>query len=122
MNARCRGGGKDAHLYRDKGITVCDRWRESFANFLADMGPKPSPAHSIDRVDGSKGYDPANCRWALPIVQGNNTTRNVLITDGGVTKTAAQWARERGIKRKTICQRIRHGVDPVVAITKESLR
>ena len=118
MNARCRGGGKDAHLYRDKGIAVCERWRESFANFLADMGTKPSPAHSIDRVDGSKGYDPANCRWALSIVQGNNTTRNVRVTVNGVTQTVAQWARENGLKIGTVRVRIRRGVDLVTAVTQ----
>lgn len=67
-----------AKYYRDKGITVCDRWRE-FANFLADMGERPSKGHSIERGDNSKGYEPSNCRWATKAEQARNTSRNVIV-------------------------------------------
>lgn len=58
--------------YGGRGITVCDRWRGSYALFLADMGRKPSPNHSIDRENNNGNYEPINCRWATPKQQANN--------------------------------------------------
>lgn len=84
MTARCRDPGRDNFkYYGGRGITVCDRWLRGeggitgFECFLADMGPKPSPEHSIDREDNDGNYEPSNCRWATQTEQVANS-RKVL--------------------------------------------
>lgn len=76
MRRRC-SNPKDKRWaqYGGRGISVCERWLQSYNNFLADMGRRPSTTHSIDRIDPDGNYEPTNCRWALPIVQVNNRSR-----------------------------------------------
>ena|SRR5579859_6660637 len=79
--------------YGGRGIKVCDRWLESFENFLADMGPKPSSKHSIDRFPDNDGdYGPGNTRWATRAEQSRNTSRNKRLTIGGETKLLIDWS------------------------------
>jgi hypothetical protein len=111
--------------YGGRGISVCERWRYSFENFLADMGERPSPKHSLDRRDNNGNYEPANCRWATPIEQGNNTRKVRLITYKGKTQSVSAWTRELGFPRETLRKRIATGwpidlafttaVDPALA-------
>lgn len=92
--------------YGERGIKVCQRWRESFENFLQDMGRAPSPQHSIDRVDNSKDYDPTNCKWSTRLEQANNRRSNVVINYNGERKTLKQWCLQLGIKYSDARKRI----------------
>lgn len=94
--------------YGARGITVCAEW-STFANFLADMGPRP-PGTSIDRIDNTKGYEPGNCRWATRTTQGRNTSAVRLITYRGESKCVAEWRDELGLTR-TVCARLYAGWD-----------
>ncbi len=73
MKHRCfNSNNKHYRHYGGRGITVCERWSESFINFYNDMGPKPTPLHSIDRIDVNGNYEPSNCKWSTASEQQKN--------------------------------------------------
>lgn len=107
MRSRCHNrNSQDYRHYGGRGIVVCDRWRDSFENFLADMGPRPGPMHTVDRKDNDGPYSPENCRWATKLEQMGNTRRNRNFTFGGKTQCLRRWAAELGVGYDTLYQRV----------------
>ena len=92
-----------------RGITVCDRWKNSFEDFFADMGSRPSSKHSLDRIDNDGDYQKDNCRWSTRVEQANNKRNNRLITIGCVTLNLKQWTTEMGFGEKVIFDRLKMG-------------
>jgi len=112
IKSRCTiKSNKDYKRYGALGVTVCDRWlygesgMSGFECFQADMGPKPT-GMSLDRIDGTKGYSPDNCRWATQEEQANNKRTCHYLTIDGETKTITQWSRISGIGKATIRNRV----------------
>lgn len=93
--------------YQEKGITVCDEWRESFENFFADMGERPPLAYTIDRKDNTLGYFKDNCRWATRSEQMNNSSHVHLITYQDQTHSIREWAEILGHSEKVLYWRLK---------------
>lgn len=94
--------------YGGRGITVCKAWRESFEQFLADMGPRP-PGLSIERKDNNGPYSPANCIWATRQAQGSNKRNSKFLTINGKRMPIAAACALLGIPLKVMYQRIYRG-------------
>jgi hypothetical protein len=118
MRQRCSQTTQIAYrFYGAKGIRVCDRWLNSFENFLADMGECPEGS-SIDRINSELGYEVGNCRWATRHEQNRNRKSNVFVTIEGVTKCMSDWADKFGVKRTTAIARMRRGWDSARAVSQ----
>lgn len=112
IRQRCQNPNNPSfHHYGGRGITLCARW-QSFENFLSDMGPRPTPKHTVERKNNDGNYEPDNCVWATIVDQRNNTRRNRLVTIDGVTRTVSQWARESGHPPDRLLDRLKRGWTP----------
>ena len=109
MISRCHRQSDQAFVcYGGRGIAVCQRWRESFEAFLADMGPRPDGT-SIDRIDNDGDYEPGNCRWATPKEQSRNTRTVKRVVYEGQEVTMRDLAERLGLSANTLWQRIDRG-------------
>jgi hypothetical protein len=95
--------------YGGRGITVCPRWRDDYMAFLADVGPRPSPLHSLDRIDNDGHYEPGNVRWATIDRQLRNQRRARLITFGEETLCLTDWAHRCGLTSVGLHRRLEAG-------------
>lgn len=118
MHKRCSNTKhKSYHNYGGRGLKVASTWN-LFSRFYADMGPRPSASHTLERRKNNLGYSPGNCIWTTRKTQGNNRRGNRLIAAFGRTQTLAQWADETGIKSSTLRNRIESGWSVTDALTQ----
>jgi hypothetical protein len=114
MKQRCLNPTDRSYAnYGGRGITVAPEWINNFAVFLADVGRRPDPSYSLDRIDNDGIYEPGNVRWTTRREQMNNKRTNRLITHDGRTQTISQWAQELGLNPETIHSRLWRGHPPL---------
>ncbi len=117
MLRRCyEEGRKEYPSYGGRGIAVCDRWRNSFEDFVRDMGQKPTPLHQLDRIDNNGSYTPDNCRWATRKTQMNNRRNNYPLTINGVTMNLQDWCDAYGKRHGVVWNRLQDGWSPERAL------
>jgi hypothetical protein len=105
--------------YGARGVTVCKRWCESVEAFAQDLGPQPSPKHTVARRNDRGNYTPKNCYWAT--LDDVYSRHGRLITYNGKSQNLSRWAAELGISREAMRQRVKRrleaGLDASVAIS-----
>ena len=110
MKTRCYNETvEDYPDYGGRGIIVCDRWLgdKGFENFLSDMGKKPSPGHSVDRINTNGIYEKDNCRWGTEEQQVRNKRNNVWIECNGIKMILSDWARYFGVDQGNLAASIK---------------
>lgn len=117
MHSRCSNpNSAEFRNYGGRGISVCPEW-DDFWRFVEDMGEKPHPSYSIDRINNDLGYRPSNCRWASKSDQSKNRRVSVFLTHDGETMCMKDWARRLGVTAPTIRNRLKNGMSVAEAVT-----
>jgi len=110
MNQRCTNPRHHAFAsYGGRGIRIAAVWRHDFAAFLAYIGPRPSRAYSLDRIDNSKGYEPGNVQWATKAQQARNCRSTIRLTHNDETHPLHVWAERLGVSTMLLHNRRRLG-------------
>lgn len=105
-------------LYGGRGIGISEEWSNSFEAFLRDMGPRPSPKHSVERIDVNGNYCKENCRWATQREQCRNKRTNHLVTYKGETLPLVVWTERLGFRKTTLRNRLVSGWSIEMAMTE----
>src|ERR1017187_9182240 len=109
MLTRCFNSDSNSYPdYGGRGISVCDRWTNSFKTFLKDMGKRPDGC-SLERIDNNGDYCPENCRWATKKDQSRNQRTSIMVTHDDKTQCITAWAEELGADDAAIRRRIGRG-------------
>lgn len=117
MKKRCNNTKSAAYKnYGGRGIKVCNSWENDFMAFYNHIGQRPTPEHTIERINNNMGYFPNNIKWATIKEQNNNSRNNHRIIINGWNLTITQWANFTGINHRTIRSRINSGWSPEKAI------
>ncbi len=116
MKARCYAPSQTKGYYKQNNIQVCDRWRNSFDNFIHDMGAIPSDDYSIERIDVSKDYEPANCKWIKQTDQPKNRNNTIWMNYNGKTMCLKDVARETGMKYSRLYMAYRRAGNDLKAV------
>ena len=107
---RCRNPKNPSHHnYAGRGIQLHPPWEQSFLAFLAGVGTRPSPKHTLERIDNNRGYMPGNVRWATRKEQANNQRKTHFLTYRGETKSLTEWAQQVGLVPSTLQYRVNQG-------------
>lgn len=115
----CNSNSPNYKSYGARGIFVCNKWRNSFEEFLRDMGERPQGC-SIDRINVNGNYEAENCRWATAKIQANNRTCNRKIIFNNQNLNLSEWSDITGIKPTTISKRIdKYGWSVEEALTRK---
>jgi hypothetical protein len=122
MLNRCRNTNITRYVehYSGRGIKVCEQWQRSFEVFFADMGPRPTTKHSLDRIDVNSDYTPENCRWATATEQQRNKRNTIMVTWNGETKCIRDWEDSLGDAKEILYNRLRNGWPVEKAFTTPS--
>jgi hypothetical protein len=122
MRDRCRNPNATGYdRYGGRGIRVCDRW-DSFMAFKIDVGTRPTPKHTLDRINNDGNYEPGNVRWATMAEQRRNARDSRRFEISGRTQNMEDWAAEYGISVPTLIKRLRRGMPILDALSTPSRR
>lgn len=123
IQQRCtNSNAPDYPRYGGRGIQMCERWRNSFEAFYADMGARPGKGYSIERKENNGHYEPDNCRWATAKEQSNNRRNNHPVTHNGKTLTLTQWAEIKKMNPSTLSSRFQKDMGVEDALNTPILR